>query len=491
MKPPLILGREIGGRFLNFNRHNLVAANTLRDNPLAGQQIASDPRELGHDDALAKASILVVDDEPGMRNFLKKTLDGACGRVDVVANTADASAALDQVNYDVVVLDNLMPKQTGVEWLAEQSQIGLFADAILITAHADLETAIAALKAGASDFLLKPFRSNQLLNAVTQSLLRAKLRRQNVVLQNELETGRDILKQREALVGTSAKIEDVRIAIQRAATTNSQVVIRGEVGSGSQVAARMLHNQSIRADNPFVWLQCNGLVEETFRARLLGHLAHQFGGIGNAAQDGMLVNAAGGTLYLEDVDALPPACQMMLTELLTEGRFQPIGAARSMALDVRIVASTNHPLESAVADGKFRQDLFYLLNVIEIALPPLRERSSDIIELTEFFIESLAPRMAMDLIEITPPARRRLLAHNWPGNVMELRNTVERALIQGGFDKAISDGAGSDTSESLAEVEKRHILDVLRSSNGNRAEAARRLGVARKTIDRKCQSWGL
>lgn len=442
--------------------------------------------------ALAQASILVVDDEPGMRNFLQKSLSVHCRRVDVTSSSAEATAALDQCRYDVIVLDNVMPTKTGVEWLTEQSEIGLFSDAILITAHADLDTAIAALRAGASDFLLKPFRSNQLLNAIAQSLTKTKLRRQNSVLRNELEAGRDILRHRDALVGSSAKIEEVRATIRRAAATDAQVVIQGEVGCGTQIAARMLHNGSSRAENAFVWLHCSTLEESTFEARLYGTIDHaRHRGDVRTENDGMLVSASGGTLYLEDIDTLTPPCQTLLTQLLSEERFRPVGAERAVPLDVRIVASSRTPLEEAVAAGRFRQDLFYLLNVIEIGLPPLRERKDDIIELADFFLDNLAGRMNIEKPVMPAAAKRKLVSHAWPGNVVELRNTMERALIQGGFDDI---GVSQETRvapETLEEVEKRHILDVLGTCNGNRAEAARRLGIARKTIDRKCQSWGL
>ena len=441
-------------------------------------------------DELASATILVIDDEPGMRNFLAKVLKDSCARVDVAEHTKHASRLLDEYSYDVIVLDNIMPDKTGLEWLAEQRQIGLFSDAILITAHADLDTAIQAIRAGASDFLLKPFRSNQMLNAIAHSLERARLRRQNSVLRNELEFGNDLLKHRDALLGTATEIHAVRQAIERAAMSLAHVVIRGEVGSGKQVAARMLHAASPRAEKPFVWLQCYGITEQTFQERLFGQLnARADGSV--SGQQGMLLNAAGGTLYLEDVEMLSPGCQNILAGLLSTGRFTPLGASRSVELAVRIISSTTRPLGEIAEKHAFRADLFYLLTVMEIVLPPLRERREDIIALTSFFSESLARRMGTEMPEFPPSARRRFLSHDWPGNVMELRNTVERALIHGDFDAALGPAAEPFENESLAAVEQRHILAVLNACDGNRAEAARRLGVARKTIDRKCQNWGL
>ena len=441
------------------------------------------------DSALSQASVLIVDDEPGIRNFLTKTLSGPCARVDETADIEEASALLDAYSYDVIVLDNVMPKQSGLDWLADQQRIGLHSDAILMTAYADLDTAIAAIRAGASDFLLKPFRANQILNTIVQSLSRSKLRRQNSVLRNELETSRDLLRQRDALLGSSAVIENVRHQIQTAAAIDAPAVIRGEVGSGVQIAARMLHSASSRKPNPFVWLQCHGLTEQEFRRRLFGHI-QPIDNHADVTEDGMLHNAAGGTIYLEDVELLPPVCQTLLFEILTTRRFRPVGAERSFALDVRIICSSERPLQDAVSAETFRADLFYLLNVHEIYLPPLRERTEDILEMIGFFREKLALAMGIRPPDLNAIERRKLMAYPWPGNVMELRNVVERALIQGGFDKVLR-LEDLPKTESLAVVEQRHILSVLEASNGNRAEAARRLGVSRKTIDRKCQSWGV
>lgn len=444
----------------------------------------------GFAEELGYASVLVIDDEPGMRNFLSKVLSENCAKVDVIEDTSEASRLMDESSYDVIVLDNIMPEKTGLQWLAEQREIGLFSETILITAHADLDTAIRAIRAGASDFLLKPFRSNQVLNAIARSLERARLRRQNSVLRHELEVGRDLLNHRNALIGSSPEIQRVRRSIEKSAKSNANVVIHGEAGSGRQVAARMLHAASPRSEYPFVWLPCNGMTEPTFRERLFGQLNSGLDG-SMTRQDGILQSAAGGTLYLEDVEMLSSSCQNLLTEMLSTGRFSPLGASRSVEFNMRIVSSTTRPLADITRDSAFRSDLFYRLTVIEIVQPPLRERNRDILDMIAYFSSSLATRMGVETPELTPLARRRFLAHDWPGNVMELRNTIERALIRGSFEEALEPSAGTFRTESLASVEQRHILAMLEACNGNRAEAARRLGVARKTIDRKCQAWGL
>lgn len=439
---------------------------------------------------LAEASILVIDDEPGMRNFLSKTLSGPCARVDDTGDMKEASALLDKHAYDVIVLDNIMPQQSGLDWLVEQQRIGLHSDAILMTAYADLDTAIAAIRAGASDFLLKPFRSNQIINAIAQSLARSKLQQQNSVLRYELETTRDLLRHRDALLGTSALIEGARRDIKRAAAIDAHVVIRGEVGSGMQIAARMLHSASMRGNHPFVWLHCNGLTEQELRARLFGRVRSEGKGTEHN-HDGILRNAAGGTIYLEDIELLSPACQNVLMELLSNGRFRPEGAERSFPLNMRLVCSSAMSLQDAVNQKVFRTDLYYRINVHEIRLPALRARPEDIIEIVEFFCNELSLRMGVEPPELKPIERRKILAHDWPGNVLELRNVVERALIRGCFEDALNVTDNPLETESLAAVEQRHILSVLESCDGNRAEAARKLGVARKTIDRKCQSWGV
>jgi DNA-binding NtrC family response regulator len=465
------LAKRIKDAFMNKNTHTEDGQN--------GVKAAFGPE-------LAKASILVVDDEIGMRHFLKKTLADKCRLVDVAATPAEASECLDGKSYDVIMLDNIMPGMTGLEWLADQWQIGLRSDIILMTAYADLDTAIEALRLGVSDFLLKPFHSNQVLNAISKSLAKTELKRQNSVLRQELAAGSDLLRQRDSFIGSSQVAQALRETIERAAAINAHVVIEGETGTGKHIAARMLHSVSPRAHQPFTWLPCFGITQEEFRERLFGRVD----GPHASGTEGILSTAEGGVLFLEDVDMLPANCQNTLVEWLSTGRFQPVGGGRSFESDIRVVCCCKESLKEAVESGRFRTDLYYLLNVHEIWLPPLRERPSDVIEIAEFFLKTLSSRMGGAAPELTASVKRRLMAHDWPGNVMELRNVVERAIIQGGFDRALQDVGGTET-ESLEAVEQRHILNVLQACGGNKAEAARILGVARKTIDRKCQAWGL
>ncbi|MEM1343670.1 MAG: sigma-54 dependent transcriptional regulator [Pseudomonadota bacterium] len=435
---------------------------------------------------LAQASVLVVDDEPGMRHFLTRTLGPRCRRVATAADTEEASALLDDERFDVVILDNLMPGDTGIEWLAEQRRAGLFSDAILITAYAEMETVLGALRAGADDFLLKPFRSNQILNAVSRSLDRAALRHENALLRHELAGGRDLLRHRARLIGSSPQMHALSRTIERFAALPSPVIVSGASGTGKEVAARMLHARSPRAERPFVPISCTAFSAEAFQAALFGQ-TEQAG----TAQEGLLIPADGGTLFFDNVAELDPAAQTLLLRLMEEMRFRPVGARRDTSLDVRFVFSTRAPLAPKVEAGLFREDVYYRINVLQVDIPPLRERPQDVLDLTEMFLDTMAREFDVAPLEITPAARAKLLRYPWPGNVRELRNHLERALIHGDLEYGLDLIADDGATDSLSAVERRHILETLEKVGGNRAEAARRLGVSRKTIDRKCQTWGI
>jgi len=441
---------------------------------------------------LAQAAILVIDDEPGMRNFLVRALGPRCKRVEAAADTAEASAKLDAQHFDVVIIDNVMPGKSGVEWLAEQRAVGLFADAILITAYADLETAIQALRAGAADFLLKPFRSNQILNAVARCLDRMRLQRENFVLRYELRATSDHVLLRDKLIGASAAIRQVRETIARVAPLPTSVLISGESGTGKEVAARSLHGLSDRADKPFVPVNCAAIPPEMIESELFGHLKGAFTGA-IAARDGLFMHAQGGTLFLDEIGELPPATQSKLLRVIEDRRVRPVGSEREVPVDLRFVFATNRELETEVRAGRFRADLFYRINVMQIHLPPLRTRGDDVQDLAALFMDKLSQQLGMPPVPLGPSVRTALARYGWPGNVRELRNLIERSLILGRFPEEFQrppkDDGPSPAAASLEDVERRHILAVLEAVGGDRAEAARRLGISRKTIDRKCAQW--
>jgi DNA-binding NtrC family response regulator len=440
---------------------------------------------------LSQASILVVDDEPGMRNFLVKILKPRCRNVAEAANTEEASRLLDTGHFDVVILDNIMPGENGVDWLREQRKVGFFADAILITAFADLETAIRALQAGAVDFVLKPFRSNQILNAVARCIDRMRLRRENFLLRHELESNAKENKRRSQLLGHSTRITTIRDTLRRVAPLPSTVLITGESGTGKEVAARTLHSLSDRADKAFVAVNCATIPADILETELFGHVKSP-NEKDEERREGLFLHASEGTLFLDEIAEMPLELQGSLLRAIEKKKIRPVGSLREMPINVRFVFASNTDLLAAVEAGRFRADLFYRINVLQIEMPSLRDRIDDVQELADKFMQEISFELAVKPLNISSAIRRGFMRYDWPGNVRELRNLIERSLILGEFPPDF-EGVDEDSSfvidDTLQSVERQHILRVLEECGGNRAEAARRLGVSRKTIDRKCAMW--
>lgn len=431
---------------------------------------------------LAGASILVIDDEPGMRNFLYKTLGPRVKRIELAASPDEATAKLDECHFDLVILDNVMPRKTGLEWVAEQRKLGFLADTILITAYADLETAIAALRAGVSDFVLKPFRANQILGAVARTLDRKYLRRDNTLLRHELSAD-----QGGKMLGTSDALSEVRALLKRLAPLPTPVLFTGASGTGKELAARTLHQLSDRRDRPFVPVNCAAIPPD--------HIAQDLFGI-NGPEDtlkpGLFLLADGGTLFLDEVAQMPEQVQAALLRAIEDQRVRPIGAEREFPLNLRLAFATNADLEEAVAQGKFRADLYHRMNVVRIHMPPLKDRSEDITELAALFMQQFSTTLGLPALDLSAETLLKMRRYDWPGNVRELKNLVERSVILGTFPPEFSGDTrvtGNRAVENLDQVMQRHILHVLDLCDGNRAEAARRLGVSRKTIDRKVTAW--
>lgn len=440
-------------------------------------------------DALAQASILIVDDEAGMRHFLSRTLGNRCKAVEVAPDCTSAMTLMEERHFDLVIVDNRMQGKLGVDWLAEQRASGLFPPAILITAFADLETAIQALQAGAADFLLKPFRSNQILNAVARCLERVRLERENHVLRHELRANSDHILLRDRLIGSSPAIEAVRQTIARVAPLPSTVLLTGQSGTGKEVAARMIHTLSDRAAKPFVPVNCAAIPADMVETELFGHVKGAFTGA-HQNREGLFLHARGGTLFLDEIGELPLAVQSKLLRVLEDRRVRPLGSEREVAVDVRLLFATNSDLTRAVAEGRFRADLLYRINVLGIHMPPLSQRGDDVKELAHLFMAKLALQMGMPPVPVTPDIEHGFTTYDWPGNVRELRNTIERALILGRFSAELSAPAPVDhPGETLADLERRAILAAMAAVNGDRDMAARRLGISRKTIDRRLADW--
>lgn len=436
-------------------------------------------------------SVLVVDDEPGMVSFLRRALAPRCGVVDTAGSVEQAEPLLRRRLFDLIVLDISLPGRSGIDWLHQLRDEGYAGDVVLMTAYADLDTAIDALRAGAADFLLKPFSLAQMLNAIQRCFERSCLVRENFVLRREIsERAADI----EGLVGHSAPMSEVCERLRRIAPTPATILLTGESGTGKEVAARALHRMSPRAGGPFVPVNCAAIAAELIESELFGHVRGAYTGA-QQSREGLFYYARGGTLFLDEIAEMPPAAQAKLLRVLEERRIRPVGSEQEIPVDVRVIAATNRDLKAEVAAQRFRQDLYYRLQVVEVTLPPLRDRPEDLPLLVDHFIGQFAPALGVPELKLDGRTLARMAAYEWPGNVRELRNFIERSLILGWFDLGPEPKAGvvpeEASEETLEAVEKRHILAVLAACAGNKSEAGRRLGISRKTLDRKCQAWGI
>ncbi len=443
-------------------------------------------------------SILIVDDEAGMRSFLERALKPRCSRVGCAGSVEAATEQMAKLHFDLIILDISLPGKSGIEWLYELRAGGYSGDIVLVTAFADIETAINALRGGASDFILKPFRVDQILNSIKRCFERARLARENYVLRRELaELGAEV----DGLVGHSAPIQQLRTLIKRIAPMPSTVLLQGESGTGKEVTARALHQMSNRAQRPFVPVNCAAISAELIESELFGHVKGAFTGAAES-RNGLFFYAHGGTLFLDEIADLPLAMQTKLPRALEERRIRPVGSEREVPVDVRIVAATNRDLAADVAAGRFRQDLFFRLAVVDITIPSLRARKADIPDLARHFMGLFSAQLGVEPLPLTADVIARLEAYDWPGNVRELRNYVERSLILGDCLQhapppatraggVVADSAGADDGMTLEALEKRHILRTLERVGGNKSEAARRLGVSRKTLERKCAEWAV
>lgn len=439
-------------------------------------------------------SVLVIDDEPGMRHFLQKILAPHFALVETAADAEAAEALRQRCHFDLLISDIRLPGKSGVEWVQDLRDQGGMERVIFITAHADLDTAIAALRAGAADFILKPFRADQILASVERCMDCLKISRENFVLRRQEARMYDAL----GLVGSCDVIQSVCEIIKRVAPMPSTVLIDGESGTGKELAARAIHDWSGRAGS-FVPINCGAVSPELLESELFGHAKGAFTGA-HQSRDGLFTYADAGTLFLDEIGEMPLNMQAKLLRVLEGRTIRPVGANKEIPVDVRIVAATNRDLHDEVEAGRFREDLYYRLNVLSIRMPALRERVEDIPVLANHFMATLSSELG-----VVPPSYgehdlEMLRSYPWPGNVREFKNVIERCLLlnrtpaqclvlQGavnGGSGAVSNGA---ESQVLADVEKQHILRVLAGANGNKSEAARCLGISRKTLERKLHIW--
>ncbi|MDJ0739223.1 MAG: sigma-54 dependent transcriptional regulator [Gammaproteobacteria bacterium] len=441
------------------------------------------------------SSVLVIDDEPGILSFLQKGLASSFSLVEVAADTEAADALLSRCHFDLIISDIRLPGRSGVEWVAQMREQDQQTPVVFMTAHADLQTAITALRAGAADFILKPFRMEQMQTAVTRCLERLRLQKENYLLRRQVAH----LHDDSGIIGSCDLIKGVCDVIKRVAPMPSTVLVQGESGTGKELAARAIHRFSGRTGS-FVPVNCGAIHAELLESELFGHTKGAFTGA-IKARDGLFSYADGGTLFLDEIGEMPLAMQTRLLRVMEDRAVRPVGGNRETPVDVRIIAATNRDLNAEVENGNFREDLFYRLNVLSIRMPALRERIQDLPELIEHFATSIAADLGVPVPKLDDNELQRLAQYDWPGNIRELKNVIERCLLLNHQPSQSLAGMSADTpcplGDSLAgdltleSVEKRHILRVLDMEAGNKSAAARVLGVSRKTLERKCQAWGV
>ena len=440
---------------------------------------------------LKHRSILVIDDEHGIRNFLVKGLSNFLGFIESAENLESAEALRKRCHFDLIIADIKLPGGSGVEWVQNLRESGCNTPVIFITAHAHLDIAIEAIRAGAADFIIKPFRMDQILTAVDRCIERHDIKRENFALRRQV----DKIYDGSGIIGKCQSIRDLDAVIKRVAPMPSTILIEGESGTGKELAARSIHDLSGRA-GIFVPVNCGAMSAELLESELFGHVKGAFTGA-HQGREGLFSYANGGTLFLDEIGEMPLSMQAHLLRVLDEKNIRPVGSNQEVPVDVRIIAATNRKLEDRVSEGGFREDLFFRLNVLNLQIPPLRERIEDIKELSEYFIDTLSAGLGLKPLRLSNDELAFLSTYKRPGNVRELKNVIERSLLLNTSPgEAISHttpqtlaSETEETSTLLADIEKHHILKILSTENGNKSAAARRLGVSRKTLDRKVTAW--
>jgi two-component system, NtrC family, response regulator AtoC len=445
--------------------------------------------------------VLVADDEKNMRWVLAQALESEGFEVAQAVDGKEALASVAEAEPDLMVLDHRMPKPDGMEVLRRLRAGGSTFPIIMLTAHGNVELAVEAMKAGATEYLTKPFDLEELKIAIEKALRVRTLAAEVERLREELDREYDV----EGIVAAEPRMMAVIESIRKVAPTSATVLIYGESGTGKELVARAIHSLSERADRPFVSVSAGALPETLLESELFGYEKGAFTGA-MTAKPGRFELANGGTLFLDEIGDITPAVQVKLLRVLQERRFERLGGTRSIEVDVRVVAATNRDLQQLIADGVFREDLFYRLNVVPVTLPPLRARTSDVPLLVAHFLE----KYKAGAKKISPDAMEALVNYQWPGNIRELENTIERIVILshgdelGVEDLPLEIRMNSRTCEpqsqqfvlpeegiDLEEVELDLVRQALARTGGSAPKAAKLLGLTAKTLEARMQRLGL
>ncbi|MCB0219460.1 MAG: sigma-54-dependent Fis family transcriptional regulator [Chrysiogenetes bacterium] len=453
-------------------------------------------------------SVAVVDDEPTIRISTERMLRDEGYETFAAATGAEFLGHLEDNRPSVVLLDIKLPDMDGLELLAQCKQLSPDTEVILMTGYGTVESAVDAMKAGAFHYLTKPFKIEDVLNLVERAAEHRKLKTENVELRRQLERKYGS----ENFIGNSDKMQHVFRLIDRVADTDSTVLITGESGTGKELVARALHLHSSRRDVPMVTVNCAAVPEDLLESELFGHTKGAFTGA-IATRQGKFQAAAGGTIFLDEVGEMTPSLQVKLLRVLQEKEVTPVGSEKSIKVDVRVIAATNRDLQREVEEGRFREDLFYRLNVIPITLPPLRDRKEDVPVLIQHFLQRFSREKNMQVAGISEDAVKTLARYPWPGNVRELENLLERMVVLKGegqltledlpekflIPRAVELNVpevevpeeGVDLKRLVDDFEDRIILSALNRTKWNKNRAATLLGIKRTTLLEKLKKKAL
>ncbi|KPK45887.1 MAG: hypothetical protein AMK74_02030 [Nitrospira bacterium SM23_35] len=447
----------------------------------------------------SQARILVIDDDESMRDSCRQALARKASRVEVAEDGLSGLEILEKEAFDLVILDLKMPGLSGMEVLSRIKQEYPEVVVVVITGYATVESAVEAMRHGAYDFLPKPFTPESLRAIVGRALDARELVLENILLRSELEASIGS----EVIIGKSEPMRKIEEVMRKVSPTDTTVLIYGQSGTGKELMARAIHRHSSRNGKPFVVADCGSLVESLFESELFGHVKGSFTGA-TATKYGRLELANGGTVFFDEIGNISMNVQTKLLRVLQEREITKVGSTQVIKVDVRVIAATNKDLQRAVQAGTFRDDLFYRLSVVPIALPPLRERRDDIPPLANYFLKKYNQKRKKDVHAISIKAMKALVEHDWPGNVRELENAIERAvvltendtiepsdLLYYGLNASTIPESDMERPRRLADVEKEHIVRTLKMFGGHKGKTAEWLGIDRKTLRSKLRRYGL
>ena len=478
-----------------------MQASTHRPSRVSGAAVGAEPGAL--------RQVLVVDDEESLRHMLVVLLKREGYHATAVASGEQALLELAARSYDVVLSDIRMPKLGGLELVDEIHKREIETTVILMTAFGSVDVAIEAMKRGAYDYISKPFRPDEVVLILKKAEERERLRRENASLKQALaERHRSESAGPAGMIASSAPMQEILRTVRKIAEYKTTVLITGESGTGKELIARAIHELSPRKEAPFVAVNCGAIPETLLESELFGH---KKGAFTDAIRDkkGLFEEASGGTLFLDEIGELPLGPQVKLLRVLQEQMVRAIGANVDEPVDVRVVAATVRDLSAEVGAGRFREDLFYRLNVIQVHLPPLRERREDIAVLVEHFVQRTNARLGMQVEGVSPEAMKLLYAYGWPGNVRELENTIERAMVLADGPRIEVDGLperlrekGDRIRQTLKSgelsikkttriIEEELIRRALRETGGNRTNAAKILEISHRALLYKIKEYGI